>query len=116
MSQNLSNDIWTQIEDYINQVWSSDGYLPSKLNAATHMKMHTYVFDLFLYISFSSLVICSLVYNYIFNHKEPGIHYSKDDNIARLYDHIDNFLQKKVHNTYQVSVCTDFFLLILDTL
>jgi hypothetical protein len=43
MSQNLSNDIWTQIEDYINQVWSSDGYLPSKINVATHMNLHTYV-------------------------------------------------------------------------
>jgi len=33
MSQNLESNVWVQIEDYINQIWSFDGFLSPSINS-----------------------------------------------------------------------------------
>jgi hypothetical protein len=50
------NDILTQLDNYINQVWSSDGYSLSKANQRAHTDMMTYVFLFFYTLVFLHLL------------------------------------------------------------
>jgi hypothetical protein len=102
MSQNLESNVWVQIEDYINQIWSFDGFLSPSINQVTHMILYTYVFCLFSFIGFSLFVIYSLIYDYITS-PPPGMRDWIDKVGADLYNHIEARFPRKMNNIYQVS-------------
>jgi len=103
MSQNLQSDVWAQSEDYIEKIWSLDGFLSRNINPVMHMKLYTYVFCLLSFIGSSSFVIYSGIYDYITCPPTKDMRDWRDTGAANLYHHIETCLQKKVNNIYLVS-------------
>ncbi len=106
MSKSVQSDVYVEIEDYINQLWSLDGTVSRSISPATRMKLYTYVFYLFWFSDFSLFLIFSLIYNYIMDPPKQNMpHWSwRDKAGAHLYHHIGSFFQEKVKNAYEVSV------------
>jgi hypothetical protein len=102
MAQNLQDDVWRQISNAIDEIYSSP---VESLTPARYMELHKYVFCSFINC-FSSFVISSFVYGYMTD-LSPATRYDGIQLATDFYRRLQTYLREKVNNAYHVSFVID---------